>query len=159
VPRATAGCAAAVVLLVAAGCGGGGTGGTTTTTSATTAPATPAAQRAEVKRVWERFFAGTTSAADKVQLLENGSAFAAAIEAQAKSALARQSSARVTRVTLVGPHKATVHYSIDLSGKPALTGQTGTAVKVGAAWKVGQASFCRLLALQGSVPTACAGAG
>lgn len=148
-----------MLVLVAAGCGGGGNAATTTTaTSATTAPGTPAAQRAEIKRVWERFFAGSTSAADKVALLENGSAYAQAIEAQAKSVLAQQSSAKVTRVTIVGPEKATVHYTIDLSGKPALTGQTGTAVKVGDAWKVGQASFCRLLTLQGSAPKACAGA-
>jgi hypothetical protein len=33
--------------------------------------------------------------------------------------------------------------------------QKGTAVKVGRAWKVGLASFCRLLSLQGKPPAAC----
>lgn len=137
-----------------AGCGGGGKHAATTTTAAT-----PAAQRAEVKRVWERFFAGKTSAADKVALLEDGPAFRKAIEAQASSPLAQSSSATVNRVTLTGPSSAGVLYSIDLGGKPALTGQKGTAVKVGGAWKVGKASFCTLLSLQGSVPKACSAAG
>jgi hypothetical protein len=141
---------AAAAALALAGCGGGGHTATTTTTAAT-----PAAQRAEVKRVWERFFAGKTSAADKVALLEDGEAFRQPIEAQASSPLARSSSATVNGVTLDGPAKATVRYSIDLGGKPALPNQKGTAVKVDGAWKVGRGSFCRLLSLQGPVPKAC----
>ena len=149
--------AATALVALAAGCGGGGKKavGTTTTTAA---PATPAEQKAQIKGVWERFFAGSTPASEKEVLLEHGSLLAPAIEAQAKSPLAKSSSAKVTNVTLNGPAKATVTYTILLGGKPALQHQKGTAVKSGDSWKVGLASFCRLLGLQGPAPKACSGA-
>jgi hypothetical protein len=144
-------------VLAASGCGGGGS--SSGSTGATTAAASPAAQRAEIKRVWERFFSGASSASEKTSLLQNGAAFGSVIDAQVRSPLAKQSSATVTRVTLSGPARAEVLYTIELSHKPVLANQHGAAVKVGGAWQVGQASFCRLLALQGSVPKPCQGAG
>jgi hypothetical protein len=144
-----------LLALAVTGCGGGGKHAATTTVAA----ATPAAQRVEIARVWEKFFAGSTSASEKEGLLENGDAYAKAIEAQASSPLAKSSGAKVARVVLTGPTTASVRYAITLGGKPALPGQKGTAVKVGGAWKVGQASFCKLLSLQGSVPKACPPAG
>jgi hypothetical protein len=148
--------AAAALVALAAGCGGSkkGTGATTTTAAA----ATPAEQKAQIRGAWERFFAGSTPASEKEALLEHGSLLAPAIEAQAKSPLAKSSSAKVTNVTLNGPAKATVTYTILLGGKPALQHQQGTAVKSGSSWKVGLASFCRLLSLQGPAPKACSGA-
>ena len=146
----------AIVLLVgaAAGCGGGKKAATTTTA------ATPAAQKAEIRQVWERFFAGTTSASDKEQLLENGSQFSDALAAAAKSPFAKQSGARVSSVTLTGPARAKVVYAILLSGKPVLSHRQGTAVKEDGAWKVGVASFCQLLTLQGGgMPKVCANLG
>ena len=143
--------AVALLAAAAAGCGGGGKKGSTTTTAAT-----PAAQKAEIRRVWERFFAGSTSASDKEKLLENGSQFSDALEAAAKSPFAKQSGARVDSVTLLGPAKAKVVYAILLSGKPVLANRRGTAVKEGGEWKVGTASFCQLLTLQGGAPKACA---
>jgi hypothetical protein len=140
----------AFLVCVAAGCGGGGKKAAPTTTAAS-----PAAQKAEVRRVWERFFAGTTSASDKEKLLENGSEFSDALEAAAKSPFAKQSGAKVSRVTLLGPAKAKVVYAILLSGKPVLSHRQGTAVKEGGEWKVGTASFCQLLTLQGAAPERC----
>jgi len=145
--------AGAIVGIALVGCGGGGHKAATTTTAST-----PAAERAAVASVWTRFFAGSTPAAQKVALLENGRAFAKAIQAQASSPLAKGSSAKVNRVALLGPAKASVVYTIDLGGKPALENQRGIAVKVGGAWKVGAASFCVLLRLQGNAPKACSGA-
>jgi hypothetical protein len=143
----------ALAVLATGGCGGGGHGNAATTTA--TAPSTPAAERAAVGDAWQRFFAGSTQAPAKVALLQNGAAFAKAIEAQAKSPLAKQSSAKVTRVVLVSAKRATVFYTIDLSGKPALPNQRGVAVKDGGRWKVAQSSFCALLKLQGAPPAAC----
>jgi hypothetical protein len=140
----------AFLVCVAAGCGGDGKKAAPTTTAAS-----PAAQKAEIRRVWERFFAGTTSASDKEKLLENGSEFSDALEAAAKSPFAKQSGARVSRVTLLGPAKAKVVYAILLSGKPVLSNRRGTAVKEGGEWKVGTASFCQLLTLQGAAPDRC----
>jgi hypothetical protein len=141
----------ALLVCVAAGCGGGDGKKAAPTTNA----ASPAAQKAEIRRVWERFFAGTTSASDKEKLLENGSEFSDALEAAAKSPFAKQSGARVSRVTLLGPAKAKVVYAILLSGKPVLSNRRGTAVKEGGEWKVGTASFCQLLTLQGAAPDRC----
>ena len=138
------------VAVVAAGCGGDHTTGTAATTTGSAG-----AQRAEIKRVWERFFSGSTSASEKEALLEDGDAFHEVIEAQAASPLAKQSSATVTRVALSGPAKAVVVYTIELSHKPVLTGRRGNAVKIDGAWRVGRGSFCKLLALQGSVPKPC----
>jgi hypothetical protein len=158
--RARAGAAAAVLVLVAVAAGCGGSHRAKSATVPTTiAAATPAEQRAEVKSAWERFFAGSTSAAEKTTLLEHGAVLAKQINAQAASALAKQSSAKVARVTLVGTSQATVLYTIYLAGKPALEHQRGTAVKVAGTWKVGLRSFCRLLALQGTTPPACKRAG
>ena len=146
----------AAVLLAASGCGGGSG---STTSSGTTAAMTPAAERAAIRKAWTDFFSGKTSASTKTSLLQNGAAFESAIKAQASSAIAKQAGAAVSRVTLEGPNTATVRYTILLAGAPVLKNQTGTAVKVDGSWKVGDASFCRLLALQGSAPKACSQGG
>ena len=147
--RIAATIALGLVVSVAAGCGGGGH------RAATATAASPVAQKAEIERVWERFFAGSTSASDKEKLLENGSRFSAALDAAAKSPFAKQSGAKVSKVTLLGPAKANVVYAILLSGKPVLSHRRGTAVKEDGRWKVGTASFCQLLALQGGAPKQC----
>ncbi len=102
-----------------------------------------------------RFFSGKSSAVVKIALLQKGDEFAKAIDAQAASALARQTSAKVLNVRLVNGSKAVVTYTIELAGAPVLAHRTGTAVKVAGSWKVGDASFCALLRLQGSAPAAC----
>jgi hypothetical protein len=69
----------AAVLLLAAVVAGVlvGFGGNGTKTSAT------AAEKAQVVRTWTTFFAGSTPASKKVELLQDGRRFAALIEAQA----------------------------------------------------------------------------
>ena len=116
---------------------------------------------AQMKANWEAFFSGTTSAAKKISLLQNGQKFAAVIEAQAGSGLAKSASAKVTAVSVTSPTEATVTYDILLAGKPALTNQTGQAVYQDGTWKVGDASFCALLALEngGKAPSVCSSAG
>jgi hypothetical protein len=47
-----------------------------------------------------------------------------------------------------------VAYTVKL-GSAGLPKQTGTAVRENGTWKVGYASLCRLVALQGSTPSAC----
>jgi hypothetical protein len=82
------------------------------------------------------------------------------VKALASSSLASEASAKVTKVTIVSPDQATVTYTILVSGSPALSNKTGTAVYQDGTWKVGIASFCSLLALEnggstGSLPAAC----
>jgi hypothetical protein len=129
--------------------------------TASASAASTASAVAQIKADWEAFFSGTTPAAKKIALLQNGQKYAALIQAQAASGLAESASAKVTAVHLISPAQATVTYDILLAGKPALSNQTGTAVYQGGVWKVGDASFCQLLALEnnGKAPAACSSAG
>jgi hypothetical protein len=129
--------------------------------SSASASAGDSSAAAQIKANWEAFFSGTTSAAKKISLLQNGQKFAAVIEAQAGSGLAKSASAKVTAVSVTSPTEATVTYDILLAGKPELTNQTGQAVYQDGTWKVGDASFCALLALEngGKAPSVCSSAG
>jgi hypothetical protein len=115
----------------------------------------PATAKAEVARNWALFFAGSTPASKKIQLLQNGQRFAAVIRAQAQSPFSRATKASVAKVTLLSSTSARVIYTITLGGQPALKNQAGTAVRVGGMWKVGDKSFCALLSLQGTKPSVC----
>ena len=127
------------------------------------APSSPAAAggnaKAQITANWEAFFDGQTSAAKKIQLLQNGSKFASLINAQAGSGLASSAGAKVTAVVVNSATSATVSYDITLSGATALPNQTGTAVYQDGIWKVGDVSFCQLLKLEnaGSSPSVCSG--
>lgn len=116
---------------------------------------TSGAAAAQVKADWETFFNGSTPVAKRVALLQNGQAFAAVISAQAGSSLAKSVSAKVTSVTVNSPTSATVKYDIVAGSSTLLPNQTGQAVYQGGTWKVGDASFCGLLKLQGTAPSAC----
>jgi hypothetical protein len=129
------------------GCGGG-------SKKAAAASSNPAEQ---VKHTWMTFFDGSTQAATKVALLQNGQRFAPVIQAEANSPLAKQTRVVVNKVTLVSPTQARVLYTITLGGQPALPNQTGIAVAVGGKWQVSDRSFCALLSLQGPVPPPCHG--
>ena len=127
------------------------------------APSSPSAAggnaKAQITANWEAFFNGQTSAAKKIQLLQNGQKFAAVINAQAGSGLASSAGAKVTAVVLNSATSATVSYDITLSGATALANQTGTAVYENGMWKVGDVSFCQLLKLEnaGTAPSVCSG--
>ena len=98
--------------------------------------------------LWVKFFNGTTPAATKVTLLQNGQQFAAVITAQAASPLAKSAQAKVTSVTVTSPTTATVKYSIVEGGQVAVPDQTGQAVLQGGVWKVSAPSFQALLKLE-----------
>ena len=114
---------------------------------------------AQITANWEAFFNGQTSAAKKISLLENGQKFAPVINAQAGSGIATSAGAKVTKVVVNSPAKATVNYDVTLGGTTALANQTGTAVYQDGMWKVGDVSFCQLLKLEnaGTAPSVCSG--
>jgi hypothetical protein len=129
---------------------------------ATSAPATspPAAagQTAAQKTIaanWTAFFNPKEPVAKRIALLEDGQTFAAAVKAQAGSAQTAASSAKVESVTVTSATQAKVTYDILLNGTPVLKNQSGAAVLQGGTWRVADASFCGLLALQGTKPAAC----
>ena len=129
---------------------GGGTPSTTTTTLSPSQAAT-----AQIRANWVAFFGGTTAAKDKIALLENGSEFAAIINGQASSAMARGVTSKVISVTHITATSATVGYDVFLGKTKALSGTFGSAVKQNGKWKVSDKSFCVLLSLEGVKMPAC----
>src|ERR1700734_3146855 len=134
--------------------------------SSASAPATSASPvsssgaTAAITADWEAFFSPKTPVAKRVSLLQDGQTFATVIRSQAGSGLASSATAKVTKVTLVSPSQAKVTYTILLGGQPALSNQSGVAVKQAGTWKVGVASFCGLLTVENSgktsgLPAAC----
>jgi hypothetical protein len=131
--------------LALAGCGGSSQ---TTTTNNT------AAAKAEIKSAYQKFFSGKTSIPDRVAVLQDGPKFKALVTSFANNPLAKNVSVVVSSVTLQGQDKAKVVYTVNLGGA-GLPKQTGTAVLQNGTWKVGDASLCKLVALQGSTPSVC----
>ncbi len=132
--RTWTGRAALVVGLVAlpvvvAACGS--KSNATTTPSPSVSASVSSSTAAAVTSSWVKFFNGTTPAATKVTLLQNGQQFAAVITAQAASPLAKATQAKVTAVTVTSPTTATVKYSIVEGGQVALPDQKGQAVLAG----------------------------
>jgi hypothetical protein len=116
---------------------------------------------AQIKANWEKFFNASTPVAEKVKLLQNGTALESAINAFASFPLASGIGAKVTAVVVNSATKATVSYDLVSGSQTVLGNQTGVAVKQGGVWKVGDASLCALFKLVpgGTVPAACKSAG
>ena len=125
----------------------------------TTTPPPPSDQRAvaAIKRTYVAFFSGDTSASRKIDLVQNGLAFAQVINAQADTPIAKGTTASVSKVTLVTPTQANVVYTVSLAGTPALKNQAGIAINDGGTWKVGTTTFCALLTLEQQAPPICQG--
>ena len=160
-----------VFALAITACSSGGSSSSSTaatsapvaTTSAATASSSAAAggsAAAQITANWEAFFNPATPNSKRVQLLENGSEFASAINAFSASPLAAQVSSKVDSVSVTSATKANVKYDLTAAGTPVATGQTGTSVLQDGVWKVGDEVFCGLLRqgaslLNISVPAAC----
>jgi len=117
---------------------------------------------AQIKANWEKFFNASTPIAEKVKLLQNGTALESAIKAFASFPLASGIEAKVTKVTVNSATKAAVTYDLtSSSGGALLSNQKGISVYQDGIWKVGDGSLCGLLRLVpgGSVPAACNSAG
>src|SRR5207248_5457826 len=106
------------------------------------------------KNAYAKFFSHQTSVPDRVALLQNGSKFKAVIQEFASNPLAKNVKVTVSSVKLQGANDAKVIYTVKL-GNAGLPKQTGTAVRQNGVWKVGDASLCKLVALQGSTPSVC----
>ena len=141
-----------LALVVAAGLALAGCGGSSHT--ATTAQAGAAQAQAQIKSAYEQFFSDRTDVPAKVRLLENGSSFEPLIFKFTNNPLAVRVKVTVPSVTLEGPSKAKVVYQVHFASV-SLPTKTGTAVKQNGRWKVGDATLCQLIALQGSAPSAC----
>ncbi len=128
-------------------------------------PTSGPAAAAVVKTRWLQVFDVSIPIMRRLNLLQNGQAFASFVRAQEKTtigALVLQASGTVSKVT-VHPHGlASVVYTILLGGKPLEKNITGTAVYTGGSWKVATTTFCGLLYLaygktSRQIPQACKG--
>ena len=130
------------------------------TTASPSSGGSTSAAVAQIKTNWVTFFNPKTPVTQRVNLLQNGSAFASIIKAQAGSPLASSATSTVSAVTVESSTHANVTYSILVGGAPALKDQPGVAVFQDGIWKVGDQSFCALLTLEnnGKAPSACASA-
>lgn len=146
-------------------CSGSGPAASPPTTATPAAPGSapgagaPSAAVATIKANWVKFFAGTTPAAERVSLLQNGRAFAKTIGAM--SVLGTSASARVSAVRLTSPRRAAVTYTVYLGKTAVLPDEKGVAVLENGIWRVSDESFCVLLTLQngGKTPSVCSSAG
>ncbi|HLX77272.1 MAG TPA: hypothetical protein VKR27_00180 [Acidimicrobiales bacterium] len=120
-------------------------------------PSAKSGNTAAVKANWTTFFKGSTPAAKKISLLQDGSKFASYIEAQAKSAEARAVSVKVKSVRFTSNTTAKVSYAILIGGTTGLPSASGTAVLEGTTWKVSDTSFCALLSLESAKVSGCPG--
>src|SRR5215472_5436843 len=161
ITRLVGACALAALAATAAACGNGSPSGSSSTppssatspTVATTSPAStstasaPAGSTAAITANWETFFNSKTSVAKRVSLLQDGSQFAAIITAQQHSPLAAGLTAKVKSVSNITNTQANVKYDLVVGGSKVP--MTGVAVHQDGTWKVGVATFCGLLHLEG----------
>jgi hypothetical protein len=164
--RVVGACALVALAATAAACGGSSPSSSSTTpasspTTASSAPATspaatssassaPAGSTAAITTNWETFFNSKTSVAKRVSLLQDGSQFASIITAQQHSPLAAGLTAKVVSISNVTGSQADVKYNLIVGGSKVP--MTGTAVYEDGTWKVGVATFCGLLHLEGLKP-------
>jgi hypothetical protein len=142
------------LILAAVGLSSCGSSGSPTTTLTQSKIVDPAVEKAQIKSAYEKFFSGQTSVADRVAVLQNGPRFKSVVQSFASNPLAKNVNVTVSSVKLQGANGAKVVYTVKL-GSAGLPKQSGTAVLQNGTWKVGYAGLCKLVALQGSTPSAC----
>jgi hypothetical protein len=150
-----------LLMIALAGCGGSKAKSSSSKSGASTPVGTDVASGVStaaataVTTSYVRFFDPTVPTSERLGLIQDGQAFSQAIAAQAKSAFAKAASVKVSKVTVTSDERATVVYTILLSGSPVLANQVGYAVRQGGMWKVAGQTFCELLAVQGPLPAVC----
>jgi hypothetical protein len=118
----------------------------------------------EITTNWNTFFNPATPNSKRVELLENGEQFSAAINSLSSTPLASGLSSKVDSVSVTSATKATVKYDLSALGQTVATNATGTSVLQDGTWKVGDDVFCGLLTQAKSagltipVPSACSSA-
>jgi hypothetical protein len=117
----------------------------------------------EITATWTAFFSGKGS----IDQLQDGTTLQQAYQQNLSSPLAKSSTAKVKKVTLLASNDcstndvpapcAQVTYDVLVGGQPLLSDSRGYATKQNGKWKVSKTSFCALLALanNGQAPAGC----
>lgn len=149
-------------LLALAGCGGSSSPSPSTSstppasTSSSPAPAAsasgpadPAAAKAEITSVWEKFFNSGTPLSEAKNLLEDGANLKAALLVAARED--RQTHlnrvAKVKLINFISPTTANVTWRLLNGTKPLLDNASGQAVLINGHWLVSKLTFCTLVEL------------
>ena len=134
---------------------------TSSTASSPAASGSPGAtltgDAATIRDVYLRFLDLKVPVEQKVGLIQDGSEFLSAMQAEAKNPQAATVSLQVSDVKITSDKLAEVTYTILVSGSPLLPNQKGYAVKEDGTWKVAGVTFCGLLNAQNptAVPAVC----
>jgi hypothetical protein len=130
-------------LLAACSSSGGSGGGSSNSPSPAAFNEATATQ--QITTNWQTFFNSKTPNATRLTYLQDGTALAAVLQAEASSPLSKGASAKVTKVVIAADHAtANVTFDILSNGSTSLSGSTGVAVLESGVWKVSKASFCGL---------------
>ncbi|MFF0494475.1 hypothetical protein ACFYTQ_36125 [Nocardia sp. NPDC004068] len=108
-----------------------------------------------VAETYQRFFDGHSPTDEKIDLVENGRAFADTLRARADAPMVKGSTAIVEQVTETQSDRAEVTFTLVIDGRPALSGQRGSAVRVDGSWKVSASTFCVVLTFEGNSAPIC----
>lgn len=125
------------------------------TTSSSSTSGSESADAAAVRQTYMRFADPAVPVAQKVALLQDGSAFAPVLAELSKTDYAKTVGLNITNVAVTSPKQATVTVDVLLSGSPVVRGEKGYAVKENGTWKIAGTTFCGLIAAQGPVPPVC----
>jgi len=116
---------------------------------------------AQVTKIWQDFFSSKVDVSKKPAMIQNGAELKSAIDAIAQNPLAKNTSAKVSKVSIVrqlgsGGKQANVVYSIYLGNTAVLKNQRGYALQQNGHWVIGDGSLCGLLKLEGGkLPSIC----
>ena len=150
-----------LVAVTAAACGGGSSGGGTTPSTAPSsvdstsaapaanAPADPVAAKAEITKVWVKFFNSSTDQDVAKTLLEDGDNLGAALKLAQKED--RQTNldrrAKVKLIKFFDATTANVTWILYNGKTPVLDNASGQAKLLDGKWLVSKVTFCTLVTL------------
>jgi hypothetical protein len=145
-----------IVAAALAGCSSSGGNGSPETSGSAGSGGTQSPAQRQIAKTYVQFFNTDTSLKKSVtKLLQHGPVFRSSLIKESNSPNAKNITAKVSDVKIVGKKLAKVTFTI-YSGKPTLLPDShGYAVVEKGRWKVAAQTYCQLLTLEGSAPTAC----
>ena len=104
---------------------------------------------------FKQFFSVNTTMVQRQNLLQNGSQFAQAMNAEFAQLNNEAPSVIINSASLANATTVKLNYTVALNGQPVLPNQSGEALKINGIWQVSDATFCQLLGLAGTPPAVC----
>lgn len=138
-----------------AGCSSSGGNGSPQTSGSTGSTGRQSAAAKQITKVFKVFFDTKTSLDKSVTVLQHGPTFRSTLAKESNSPNAVDITAKVSSVNVVNKNLAKVKFTIYSGKTTLLPNSPGFAVRERGHWKVAAQTFCSLLQLEGSAPSAC----